>query len=173
LFFGFNFLISIFDIDFLNLKYIFYIDSVALFFIILSIFILIICLVVCWYWSYRLYLYLFLILILVICLINVFLIIDIFLLFIFFELIILPLFLLVGIWGSRDRKIYASYLLFLYTLFGSAFALFGFLLLYFNKGSFNFIYLNNNIFFESYQLILILLLFFGFSVKVPIFPVHI
>jgi NADH:ubiquinone oxidoreductase subunit 4 (subunit M) len=109
----------------------------------------------------------------VICLINVFLIIDIFLLFIFFELIILPLFLLVGIWGSRDRKIYASYLLFLYTLFGSAFALFGFLLLYFNKGSFNFIYLNNNIFFESYQLILILLLFFGFSVKVPIFPVHI
>jgi NADH-ubiquinone oxidoreductase chain 4 len=98
---------------------------------------------------------------------------DIFFLFVFFELIVLPLFLLVGIWGSRDRKIYAAYLLFIYTLLGSAFALLGFLILYFNKGSFNFLYFNNCIFFESYQYLLIALLFFGFSVKVPIIPVHI
>lgn len=107
------------------------------------------------------------------CLINIFFVIDIFLLFIFFELIILPLFLIVGIWGSRDRKIYASYLLFLYTLLGSAFALFAFLLIYLNKGSFNFLFLNDNFFFENYHLLLILLLFFGFSVKVPIMPIHI
>jgi proton-translocating NADH-quinone oxidoreductase chain M len=103
----------------------------------------------------------------------VFFVNDILFLFIFFELVILPLFLLVGIWGSRDRKIYASYLLFIYTLLGSAFALFGFLILYFNKGSLNFIYFNNSIFLEHYQYLLILFLFFGFSVKVPIMPVHI
>jgi len=109
----------------------------------------------------------------VFCLVNVFFVTDVLLLFVFFELVILPLFLLVGIWGSRDRKIYASYLLFIYTLFGSTFALLGFIILYFNKGTFSFVYFNNSIFLEHYQLILFLLLFFGFSVKVPIIPVHI
>jgi proton-translocating NADH-quinone oxidoreductase chain M len=120
-----------------------------------------------------LFLYLFLIFLSVFCLINVFFVSDIFFLFIFFELVILPLFLLVGIWGSRERKIYASYLLFIYTLFGSIFALFAFLILYFNKGSLNFIYFNNTIFLEYYQILLIFLLFFGFSVKIPIMPIHI
>lgn len=173
LFFSFNFLINIINLYWVNMKYFFYIDSVSLFFIVLSIFILILCIFMCWYWSYRLSLYLFLILISVFCLINVFLITDVLFLFIFFELIVLPLFLIVGIWGSRDRKVYASYLLFIYTLLGSAFALFGFLILYYNKGSLNFIYLNNNFFLENYQLIIIILLFFGFSVKVPIVPIHI
>lgn len=85
----------------------------------------------------------------------------------------MPLFLIVGIWGSRDRKIYASYLLFIYTLLGSIFALFGFLILYLNKGSLNFVYFNYNIFLEYYQLLLVFFLFFGFSVKVPIMPIHI
>lgn len=173
LFFGFNFLINIINIYWINMKYFFYIDSISLFFIILSIFVLVLCVFMCWYWSYRLIFYLFLIFICVFCLINVFLVNDILLLFIFFELIVLPLFLIVGVWGSRDRKVYASYLLFIYTLLGSAFALFGFLILYYNKGSFNFIYLNNNFFLEYYQLLIILLLFFGFSVKVPIIPIHI
>jgi proton-translocating NADH-quinone oxidoreductase chain M len=106
-------------------------------------------------------------------LINIFFVIDILLLFIFFELIVLPLFFFVGVWGSRDRKIYASYLLFIYTLLGSALALFGFLILYLNKGSLNFIYFNNTIFLENYQVLLVFLLFFGFSVKVPIVPMHI
>jgi NADH-ubiquinone oxidoreductase chain 4 len=109
----------------------------------------------------------------VFCLINIFLVTDVLLLFIFFELIILPLFLLIGIWGSRDRKIYAAYLLFIYTLLGSALALLSFIILYFNKGSFNFMYFNNSLFLEQYQILVVLLLFFGFSVKIPIAPVHI
>lgn len=109
----------------------------------------------------------------VFCLINIFLVTDVLLLFIFFELIILPLFLLIGIWGSRDRKIYAAYLLFIYTLLGSALALLSFIILYFNKGTFNFIYFNNSLFLEQYQILVVLLLFFGFSVKIPIAPIHI
>lgn len=173
LFFGFNIFINIIDVTWMNFKYIFFIDSISLFFIILSIFLLILCLILCWYWSHRLNLFLFLIFLSIFCLINIFFVNDIFFLFIFFELVILPLFLIVGIWGSRDRKIYASYLLFIYTLLGSIFALFGFLILYLNKGSLNFVYFNYNIFLEYYQLLLVFFLFFGFSVKVPIMPIHI
>src|SRR5689334_1480909 len=118
-------------------------------------------------------LYLSLITIMIFCLINLFLVTDILLLFIFFELVILPLFLLIGILGSRDRKIYAAYLLFIYTLLGSILALLSFIILYFNKGSFNFIYFNNSLFIEKYQILVVILLFLGFSVKIPIVPIHI
>jgi len=107
------------------------------------------------------------------CLLNIFLTIDFFILFFFFELIVVPLFLLVGIWGSRDRKIYASYLLFIYTLLGSIFALFAFIFLYSNKGISNYLFLLNSVFFEEYQIFLFLFLFFGFAVKVPIVPIHV
>lgn len=107
------------------------------------------------------------------CLLNIFLTIDFFILFFFFELIVVPLFLLVGMWGSRDRKIYASYLLFIYTLLGSIFALSAFIFLYSNKGISNFLFLLNSIFLENYQIFLFLLLFFGFAVKVPIVPIHV
>jgi len=107
------------------------------------------------------------------CLLNIFLTIDFFILFFFFELIVLPLFLLVGIWGSRDRKIYASYLLFIYTLLGSIFALFAFIFLYSNKGISNYMFLLNSVFFEEYQIFIFILLFLGFAVKVPVVPIHV
>ena len=106
------------------------------------------------------------------CLLNVFLTSDFFILFFFFELIVIPLFLLVGIWGSRDRKIYASYLLFIFTLLGSIFALFSFIFIFSNKGISNFLFLLNSVFLENYQILLFLFLFLGFSVKVPIVPLH-
>jgi NADH:ubiquinone oxidoreductase subunit 4 (subunit M) len=80
---------------------------------------------------------------------------------------------MVGIWGSRDRKIYASYLLFIYTLIGSIFALVAFLFCYSSVGTSNFLYFYNFLFSEVYQIILFLLIFFGFSVKIPMVPVHI
>jgi len=50
---------------------------------------------------------------------------DIFIFYIFFESVLIPMYLLIGVWGSRTRKIKAAYYLFLYTLFGSLFLLFG------------------------------------------------
>jgi len=172
-FFGIHLIINLVKENWFNIKYLFFFDSIALFFIILCIFLLILCVILCWYWSYRMSLYLSLITIMIFCLINLFLVTDILLLFIFFELVILPLFLLIGIWGSRDRKIYAAYLLFIYTLLGSILALLSFIILYFNKGSFNFIYFNNSLFIEKYQILVVILLFLGFSVKIPIVPIHI
>jgi NADH-quinone oxidoreductase subunit M len=54
--------------------------------------------------------------------------------FIFFEGVVVPMFLLVGIWGSRERKIYAAYQLFIYTLIGSFCMLTAFFEIYLQQG---------------------------------------
>lgn len=171
--FGIQYFYEVISFYWFKLKYIFIIDGISFFFVILSSFLLSLCLLISWNWSYKINIYLFCIFLSMFCLINIFLTTDFFILFFFFELIVVPLFLLVGIWGSRDRKIYASYLLFIYTLIGSIFALFAFIFLYSNKGISNFIFLLNSIFLEDYQIFLFLLLFFGFAVKVPIVPIHV
>lgn len=171
--FGIQYFYEIIGFYWFKLKYIFIIDGISFFFVILSSFLLSLCLLISWNWSYKINIYLFSILLAMFCLLNIFLTIDFFILFFFFELIVVPLFLLVGIWGSRDRKIYASYLLFIYTLLGSIFALSAFIFLYSNKGMSNFLFLLNSIFLENYQIFLFILLFLGFAVKVPIVPIHV
>ena len=77
------------------------------------------------------------------------------------------------VWGSRSRKIYASYQFFLYTLFGSFFVLLSILFIYYNKGSSLFDFFLFSSFNEYREFIIWLLLFIGLSVKVPIIPFHI
>lgn len=72
-------------------------DAVSSFFVILSAFLLTICLLISWYFIYNPALYYFCILLSMVCLINIFMTVDIFVLFSFFEFIIIPLFLIVGI----------------------------------------------------------------------------
>jgi NADH:ubiquinone oxidoreductase subunit 4 (subunit M) len=64
-------------------------------------------------------------------------------------------------------------LLYLYTMFGSIFTLFAFIFLYSSKGSSNFLFFFDVIFLNYYQFLLFFFLFLGFSVKVPIVPLHI
>jgi proton-translocating NADH-quinone oxidoreductase chain M len=171
--FGLSNILEIISFSWFKLKYYFLIDAISLFFLILSSFLLGVCILLSWIWSYKFNIYMFCIFLSMFCLINVFMCIDFFILFFFFELVVVPLFLLVGIWGSRDRKIYASYLLFIYTLLGSIFALIAFIFIYSNKGASNFLFLLNSFFLEYHQIILFILLFLGFAVKVPIVPIHV
>lgn len=67
-----------------------------------------------------------------------FTVLDIFYFYVFFESLLIPMFILIGVWGARERKIKAAYYFFLYTLFGSLFMLFGMIYLYFITGSTNF-----------------------------------
>ena len=60
---------------------------------------------------------------------------DLILFFIFFEIVLLPMFFMIGVWGGPNRE-YASIKFFLFTLFGSALMLLGFLALFFLQGSF-------------------------------------
>jgi NADH-ubiquinone oxidoreductase chain 4 len=98
---------------------------------------------------------------------------DLIIFFIFFESTLIPMFLLIGIWGSRERKIKAAFYLFIYTLFGSVLLLFSIIVIYLEVGSTSFLILSfNNISFEK-QLILWLFSYIAFSIKTPTWPFHI
>lgn len=82
------------------------------------------------------------------------------------------MFFLIGIWGSRSRKINASYQLFIYTLFGSVFVFISIFDILLSKGNLSFDFFLYSFFLEKRQFFIWLLLFIGFSVKVPIVPFH-
>ena len=108
-----------------------------------------------------------------ILLLFVFSIQDFFLFYIAFEAILLPIFLFIGIFGSRKRKIHAGYLLFFYTFFGSLLMLLTFLLIFSSTGSFYFDLLSNSEFSFFKENFIFLSIFFSFAIKVPMFPFHI
>lgn len=103
---------------------------------------------------------------------GVFTVMDILYFYICFEGVLIPMYLIIGIWGSRARKIRAGYYLFLYTLFGSLFMLMGILILYIDVGVFDYETLYYSGISESKERILWLLFFIGFMVKIPMVPVH-
>ena len=98
---------------------------------------------------------------------------DLFLFYIFFEAILIPMYLIVGVWGSRARKIRAAYLLFFYTLVGSLLMLLGLLYIFKTVGSLNLEYLFCYSFTFSEQYWLWLAFFLSFASKIPVFPLHI
>lgn len=98
---------------------------------------------------------------------------DLLLFYIFFEAILIPMYLIIGVWGSRERKIRAVYLFFFYTLWGSLLTLIGILYIYSKTGSLNFEYLSSYSFTLTEQLFLWVAFFLSFASKIPMFPVHI
>lgn len=106
---------------------------------------------------------------------GTFLALDLFLFYIFWEVVLVPMYFLIGIWGG-PRKEYAAIKFFLYTLAGSVFMLLGILALYFSSTphSFNILELANST--QSLalglQIIIFIAFFLGFAIKVPIFPFH-
>ncbi len=108
---------------------------------------------------------------------------DLILFFLFFEVVLLPMFFMIAVWGGEDRR-YASLKFFLYTLFGSALMLLGFLALFFLAKdpvtglalhTFDMRALSASAGFgivHSTQLWIFGAMFIGFGVKVPIFPFH-
>jgi NADH-quinone oxidoreductase subunit M len=107
---------------------------------------------------------------------GVFIAQDLMLFFVFFELTLLPMYFLIGVWGGPNRQ-YASIKFFLYTMFGSAFMLLGFLALYFKAGrTFDIAELTANVAKANIphgtQVWIFAGIFAGFAVKVPMFPFH-
>ena len=98
---------------------------------------------------------------------------DIFLFYVFFESVLIPMFFIIIIWGSRARKIRAGYLFFMYTVIGSMPMLFGVLYIYLNTGTTNvfFLQLMNSFDFIE-QKCLWVTFFLAFAVKVPMVPFH-
>nr|YP_009002125.1 NADH dehydrogenase subunit 4 [Sporolithon durum]AGU16690.1 NADH dehydrogenase subunit 4 [Sporolithon durum] len=161
-------------VSYLNFYYTIGIDGISLFFIILTTFLIMICILVSWN-SVEKYIkeYLICFLVLEFLLIQVFCVLDLFLFYIYFESVLIPMFLIIGIWGSRERKIRAAYQFFLYTLIGSLLMLIALLTIYFNVGTTDIQVLRNFEFREWYQIVLWLAFFSSFAVKIPMIPFHI
>jgi len=116
---------------------------------------------------------------------GVFMALDFFLFFVFWEAMLVPMYLLIGIWGG-PRKLYAAIKFFLYTLAGSVLMLLGVLFLYFFHHSVTGVYTfaipelyktAPQIFFNpaygsTYATLLFFCFFFAFAIKVPMFPFH-
>lgn len=112
---------------------------------------------------------------------GVFVSLDFFLFYVFWELMLLPMYFLIGIWGG-PRKEYAAIKFFIYTLIGSVFMLLVMIALYFSVGSFNMLDMMNPANYAPDSLLAglnttwryaaFIALFIGFAIKVPIVPFH-
>jgi NADH-quinone oxidoreductase subunit M len=103
---------------------------------------------------------------------------DLILFFVFWEMVLVPMYFLIGIWGSANRE-YAAIKFFLYTLFGSVFMLLGFLGLYFtgpDPHTFDLVKLTEfgagGGYTEGFQLVVFGAVALGFAIKVPMWPFH-
>ena len=104
--------------------------------------------------------------------IGVFVSLNIFLFYLFWELTLIPMFLLIGIWGGSNR-IYATIKFVLFTLAGSVLMLVGIIVLYYAGGkTFDILTLSNAIYPHHLQLWLFFAFFSAFAVKMPMFPIH-
>ena len=124
---------------------------------------------------------------------GTFVALDLVLFFIFFEIVLLPMYFMIGIWGDKtprkvagftkefETRLYASIKFFLFTLFGSAFMLLGFLALYFESGKFGERTFDipqltelgaGGAFSGTFAFLVFGAMFLGFAVKVPMFPFH-
>ena len=149
------------------------IDGISLWFVLLTTFIIPICLLASWdSITHSIKEFLISFLVLEILLISVFIVLDLLLFYIAFESVLIPMFLVIGVWGSRERKIHAAYYFFLFTLLGSLFMLLAVLVLYFSVGSTDYQTLVTADFSETRQRLLWLGFFFSFAVKVPMLPFH-
>ena len=149
------------------------IDVISLFFIILTTLIFSICFLASWNIKNFIKEYFIAFLVMESLLLLVFSILDLVWFYVFFESVLIPMFIIIGVWGSRDRKIRAAYRLFLYTLIGSVLMLLAILVIYFETGTTNYILLLTTQFSEEYQKLLWLAFFASFAVKVPMLPFHI
>ena len=103
--------------------------------------------------------------------IGVFVSMDLLVFYVFFEAVLIPMFLIIGIWGG-ENKVYASFKFFLYTLAGSVLMLLAIIYIILTAQTANIDIIKNFSFEEDIELILFLCFFASFAVKVPMFPFH-
>ena len=156
-----------------NINYSIGVDGISVLFVLLSTIIIILCVLISWTAITKKVKEFHISLLLVEgAMIGVFCSLDFFLFYIFWEAMLIPMFLLIGVWGGPNR-IYAAIKFFLFTLVGSLLMLVGIITLYnYSGGSFDILKLSSLSYPYKMQLILFWAFFAAFAVKVPMFPVH-
>lgn len=148
------------------------IDGISVLFVVLTAFLMPFCVLASWLSvEKRLKEYMIAFLILETFMIGVFVSLDIVLFYVFFEAGLIPMFLIIGVWGGKDR-VYASYKFFLYTLLGSVLMLLAIMAMYWQAGTTDITELLAYNFPREMQTWLWLAFFASFAVKMPMWPVH-
>lgn len=148
------------------------VDGISILFVLLTTFLMPICILASWESiKTRIAEYMVAFLILETLVIGVFTALDLFLFYIFFEGGLVPMFLIIGIWGGKDR-VYAAYKFFLYTLLGSVLMLAAMLYMVNVAGTADIEVLMKHEFSKTVQPLLWLAFFASFAVKMPMWPVH-
>jgi len=161
-----------------NIHYHMGVDGISLWLVLLTTFLTPLCVLISWKSVHeRVKEFFILLLILETALIGVFTSLDLFLFYFFWEATLIPMALLIGVFG-HERKVYAAVKFFMYTMIASVFMLAAILWLYAQAGSFDFIVIREKIMsgavpgFASAAPWLFLGFFLAFAVKVPLFPFH-
>ncbi len=148
------------------------IDGISMLFVILSTFLMPFCVLASWHSvEKRLKEYMIAFLLLEVFMVGVFVSLDIVLFYVFFEAGLIPMFIIIGVWGGKDR-VYASYKFFLYTLLGSVLMLLAIMAMYWQAGTTDITELLAYNFPAHMQTWLWLAFFASFAVKMPMWPVH-
>ena len=140
---NFQFIESISWLPFANTDILFAVDGLSILLIILTTFLIPVCVLLCWKMPNQTLLkdYNMAFLLLESILIGIFCSLDLLVFYLLFEAVLIPMFFIVGIFGSRERKVRASYLLFLYTLVSSILLFVAILFIYFKTGTTNYLLL--------------------------------
>lgn len=149
-------------------------DAISIYYVILTTLLIPICFLASWNnIHHRIKAYFTALLILETLLIAIFSVLDLLLFYIFFEATLIPLFLIVGIWGGSETRVRAALLLFLYTLAGSLFILVSIIVIASNLGTTDYILVTLTHFSSNSQHLLWIGFFLAFAVKTPLVPFHI
>ena len=148
------------------------VDGISMLFVILTTFLMPLCILASWEAiDKRVKEYMIAFLILETLMIGVFTALDIVLFYVYFEAGLIPMFLIIGVWGGK-RRIYASFKFFLYTLLGSVLMLLAIMAMFWQAGTTDIPTLLNHDFPPQMQTWLWLAFFASFAVKMPMWPVH-
>jgi NADH-quinone oxidoreductase subunit M len=154
------------------------VDGISLFLVILTTFLTPISILASWKSiEHRVKEFFVMLLMLEVGVVGVFLSLDLFLFFLFWEVMLIPMALLIGIWG-HERRVYAAVKFILYTMAGSIFMLIGIIWLYNKTGTFDLPTIQNLLatgllaLTPREEMLLFLAFFLAFAIKVPLFPLH-
>ena len=148
------------------------VDGISMLFVILTTFLMPLTILASWKVETRVKEYMIAFLALEALMIGVFVSLDLVLFYVFFEGGLIPMFLIIGVWGGK-RRVYASFKFFLYTLLGSVLMLVAIMAMYWQTGTTDMVaILNDPKFPPQMQIWLWLAFFASFAVKMPMWPVH-
>jgi len=157
----------------LGISYHLGIDGLSMPLLMLTLLLSVIAVLASWSIKERVREYFSLLLLLEVGMLGTFAALDFVLFYVFWELVLIPMYFIIGIWGGENRN-YAAVKFFLYTLAGSVLMLVGILALYFTSGldTFDMVALMNAGYNHHMATFVFLTFFFGFAVKVPMWPFH-